>query len=79
LKEQPVIYSPEYFNKFKIYEFYTVHNKEFSFINRHQRTITPVFKYDYKSGDYFPKLSKELYSHLFTTLNDVTGGLRPSP
>jgi heme/copper-type cytochrome/quinol oxidase subunit 1 len=54
-------------------------NEEISNNFRYQRFYNPVFKYDYKSGDYFPKLYKELYAHLFSSINDITGGLRQSP
>jgi heme/copper-type cytochrome/quinol oxidase subunit 1 len=51
-------------------------NQELSNDFRYLRFANPVFKYDYKSGDYFPKLYKEVYTHLFTTLTDLTSGLR---
>ena len=37
------------------------------------------FKYDFKSGDYFPKLYKEIYTYLFSTILDTTSALRTSP
>lgn len=54
-------------------------NEESSLNSRYQRFSNPVFKYDYKSGDYFPKLYKEVYSYLFSTSIDVTGALRTAP
>jgi hypothetical protein len=54
-------------------------NEEISNSFRYQRFSNPVFKYDYKSGDYFPKLHKIIHAHLFSTINDVTNGLRQSP
>lgn len=51
-------------------------NEELSNSARYLRFSNPLFRYDYKAGDYFPKLYKEIYSHLFTTINDLTGGLR---
>jgi len=48
-------------------------------IKRYYRFSDPIFKYDYKSGDYFPKLYKEIYQHLFTTILNLTGGLKTSP
>lgn len=54
-------------------------DEEVSTDYRYLKFTNPVFKYDYKSGDYFPKLYKEVYTSLFTTLNDLTGGLRTSP
>lgn len=38
----------------------------------------PIFRYDYKSGDYFPKLYRELYTSLFTTFSNLTGGIKTS-
>lgn len=54
-------------------------NEELSLNQRFQRFSNPVFKYDFKSGDYFPKLYKEVYTHLFSTVLDITSGLRTSP
>lgn len=54
-------------------------NEELSDNSRYWRFSNPVFKYDYKSGDYFPKSSRELYTYLFTTFGDLTGGLKPAP
>ena len=47
--------------------------------SRYLKFYNPVFKYDYKSGDYFPKLYKQVYSYLFTSLNDVTNSVRTAP
>nr|ASY95744.1 Cox1 [Stylonychia lemnae] len=46
---------------------------------RNLRFNNPVFKYDYKSGDYFPKLYKEAYSFLLPSILSLTSGLRTSP
>jgi hypothetical protein len=46
---------------------------------RYLRFYNPVFKYDYKSGDYFPKLYKQVYSYLFTSINDLTNSVRTAP
>jgi hypothetical protein len=46
---------------------------------RFSRFSDPVFKYDYKSGDYFPKLYKEVYKQLFVSLMNITNGLKTSP
>ena len=34
---------------------------------------TPLFKYDYKAGDYFPKQMKVTAAHLLTTLQHLNG------
>ena len=46
---------------------------------RYHKFDNPIFKYDYKSGDYFPKLYKEVYTFLFSSMIDLTGGLRQAP
>jgi heme/copper-type cytochrome/quinol oxidase subunit 1 len=46
---------------------------------RSLRFDNPIFRYDYKSGDYFPKFNQETYTHLLSTLAGITGGLRTSP
>jgi len=51
-------------------------NEESSDNIRYRRFDNPIFKYDYKSGDYYPKLYKEVYPYLFTSTIDLTGGLR---
>jgi hypothetical protein len=51
-------------------------HQELSEIYRFNRFSNPIFKYDYKAGDYFPKLYKEVYTYLFPTIGDLTSGLR---
>ena len=60
-------------------EYLKYQNHESSDTSRHLRFTNPVFKYDYKSGDYFPKLYKEVYSFLIPSILDLTSGLRTSP
>jgi len=43
---------------------------------RFQKSSNPVFKYDFKVGNYLPDTVKTLNQHMFTTFNDVTGGIR---
>lgn len=57
----------------------TINNEEIFSNYRYHRFDNPIFKYDYKSGDYYPKLYKEAYSFLFSSSNDLTGGLRAAP
>lgn len=60
--------------------FYTKYFNEENHNNaRYLRFYNPVFKYDYKSGDYFPKLYKQVYSYLFTSINDLTNSVRTAP
>ncbi len=53
-------------------------NLEISLQNRNRRFDNPIFKYDYKAGNYFPKMYKEAYTYLFSTLSDITNALKPS-
>lgn len=39
---------------------------------RELKFFNPSLKYNYKSGDYFPKFSKETYTYLFSVLTDLT-------
>lgn len=41
---------------------------EYSSTTRHARFSNPQWRYDYKTGDYFPKVSREQNTHLFPTL-----------
>lgn len=43
---------------------------------RFQKAASPIFKYDFKVGNYLPDATKTLNQHLFTTLNDLTSGVR---
>lgn len=71
-------YSSKYFNNLNNPFFNKYSNEESSSNSRYLRFYNPVFKYDYKSGDYFPKLYKEMYTSLFTTISELTSGLRTS-
>lgn len=72
-------YYSNYFSTLATPDSYKYTNEELSDGYRYQRFTNPVFKYDYKSGDYFPKLYKDVYSHLFSSILDLTSGLRTSP
>lgn len=54
-------------------------NEETSETSRYLKFYNPVFKYDFKSGDYFPKLYKEVYSYLFLSMSEAVGSLRSAP
>jgi len=45
---------------------------------RFVRFMNPVFKYDFKVGNYIPDDVKKMNPHLFTTIKDVTTGIRKS-
>jgi len=51
---------------------------EGTFFFRYQRALNPVFKYDYKLGNYFTKEDTTMTPFMFTTAIDVTGGIRKS-
>ena len=77
-------------NSFLNYKSNYFSNTSFSFLNKYSNEETsenfrylkfynPVFKYDFKSGDYFPKLYKEAYSYLFLSMSEAVGSLRSAP
>lgn len=45
---------------------------------RFVRFMNPVFKYDFKVGNYIPDDVKKMNPHMFTTIKDVTTGVRKS-
>ncbi len=45
---------------------------------RYQRNLNPIFRYDYKLGNYFTKEDSIVTPYLFTTINELTGGIRKS-
>ena len=46
--------------------------------NRFTRAMNCVFKYDFKVGNYLPDDAKKLNPHLFTTISDITTGIKKS-
>jgi len=46
---------------------------------RFQKTQNPVFRYDFRVGNYMPDNVKVLNRHTFISFNDVTMGLRRAP
>lgn len=72
-------YVSNYFNNYDNSFNNKYSNEESSESARYLKFYNPIFKYDYKSGDYFPKLYEKVYSSLFTTINELTSGLRTSP
>lgn len=45
---------------------------------RFMRLMNPVFKYDFKVGNYLPDDMKKMNPHLFMSIKDVTTGVRKS-
>ena len=81
----PVSTNPTYFTLFSKYfvtwsalDLNLLANTESAGNSRFKRAENPVFRYDYKAGDYFPKLNKEVYPYLFSTILSLTSGLRMS-
>ncbi len=72
-------YNSNYFNNLSLNFNNTYANEELSNNSRYLKFYNPVFKYDYKSGDYFPKLYKEVYNYLFTTIGELTSSVRTAP
>lgn len=72
-------YSSDYFNNTSLSFINKYTNEETSNVSRYLRFYNPVFKYDFKSGDYFPKIYKEMYTYLFMSRADALGSLRNAP
>jgi heme/copper-type cytochrome/quinol oxidase subunit 1 len=51
-------------------------NQEISSNFRFQKFSNPVFRYDYKAGNYLTKDDIKAYPTLFTTISEITGGIR---
>jgi hypothetical protein len=43
---------------------------------RNQRTQNPIFRYDFKLGNYMPEEVKRKFPHSFISIHDLTTGLR---
>jgi len=72
-------YKSENTNYSTFNDYFINFNFEIDKFYRFQKFTNPVFKYDYKAGDYFPKINKELYTYLFTTIANITNSIRTSP
>jgi hypothetical protein len=46
--------------------------------SRFIRNMNPIFKYDFKVGNYMTDEAKKMNPHLFMTIKDITTGLRKS-
>ncbi len=71
-------YYSDFFNNTSVSFLNKYTNEENSNIFRYVRFYNPVFKYDFKSGDYFPKFPKETYFYLFNTISQSAGSLKTS-
>jgi len=52
--------------------------EEISSNYRYQRFTNPVFLYHYKLGNYLPQTTTMMFPHLFTSMAEVTSGIRKS-
>jgi len=52
--------------------------QEVSSTFRYQKFSNPVFVYDYKSGNYLTTEDVKAYPSLFTSISEVTKGIRKS-
>jgi hypothetical protein len=59
--------------------FYTLTHQEGSGEYRFQRLQNPIFRYDFKLGNYMPDENKKKSPFLYTTIHDLTTGVRKSP
>jgi hypothetical protein len=58
---------------------YTLTHQEDSGEYRYQRLQNPIFRYDFKLGNYMPDENKKKNPFLYTTIHDLTTGVRKSP
>jgi heme/copper-type cytochrome/quinol oxidase subunit 1 len=72
-------FNSNYINNLNTTNSFKYSNEELSDNYRYLKFFNPVFKYDYKSGDYFIKLYKEVYTHMFSSILDLTSGLKTAP
>ena len=70
--------SNQSFSSLPITDKVTTSNEEISSNVRYQKFSNPVFRYDFKTGNYFPTTEIEFYPGLMTTASEITGGLRMS-
>ena len=73
-----LLYSSDSFNALKTTDDFLFSNEERSNNSRYLRFENPVFKYDYKSGDYFIKIYNNLSSFLIPSIVNLTSGLKTS-
>jgi len=71
-------HNSNFYSSLTITDKINIANEEISSNFRYQKFSNPVFKYDYKNGNYFPKIEINLYPGLMTTASEITGGLRIS-
>jgi hypothetical protein len=75
---QESVYSVSTSNLRSVDELSSTGLNENSSDQRFMRFMNPVFKYDFKVGNYMPDDAKKLNPHMFMTIKDVTTGIRKS-
>lgn len=73
-----VNYTSKNWNSLSLGDKSMFNNLENSLNYRYQRFTNPIFRYDYKAGNYITKQDKEAFPYLFTTMGEITGGIRKS-
>jgi heme/copper-type cytochrome/quinol oxidase subunit 1 len=71
-------YQSLYFTNLNSINQYKFNQEESSLSPRFHKFDNPLFKYDFKSGDYYPKIYSIMHSHLINTALQV-GSLRFAP
>jgi len=73
-----VIFSSKNWNSLDLNNKSMFNSLESSLNFRYQKFTNPIFRYDYKAGNYITKQDKAAFPYLFTTLSEITGGIRKS-
>lgn len=60
-------------------DFFKTTNMDTSALFREVKFYNPTIKYNYKSGDYFNKFNKDMYSYLFAIIADLTSLAKLTP
>lgn len=68
-----LLYNTESLNADKAFENISYSHFETNTNNRFLEAHNPIFKYDYKTGDFFPKQYKVLHNHMYTTMLHLSG------
>jgi heme/copper-type cytochrome/quinol oxidase subunit 1 len=73
-----VVYSSKGWNSLDLNNQILFNNVENSLNFRYQKSSNPIFRYDYKAGNYITTTEKEIFTYLFPTISELTGGIRKS-
>jgi len=67
------------YQEIKTDELFKKLNVEGGGVGRHFKPQNPLLRYDYKTGDYFPKVSREQNLHLFPSLLSLSSSVPFTP